>query len=102
MKKRTLGTLTKGQLDLFLRQQKCWEVSKKLIREIMHEVEKSEVYIDHIWQKIYKEYCKGLTPEELTKIELGKNGEVYYIEDIDQEPVSELELKTLDKEWGRS
>jgi len=102
MKKKVLGQLTEKQFDIFLRYKQCKEACKWLVRELLHEVEKQDVYLQRIWDKIEDKYCQGLSPEEFTQVELDrKTGEIYMLVDRDGTELGEqkLQLKKLDMMW---
>lgn len=105
MKKKNLGKLTDGQRLIFQRYMKCEEASKWLIKEIMHEFETQQVFLENIWDHVRKEFGVNLTNEELSRMEVDKiTGEVYIItqEFKDLTDSGGLELKKLNVAWNEA
>lgn len=104
MKKRIIGKLKEHQFDLYLRQMMCKKATDDLIKSIVHEREKAEVYLYRIWDKIYSDYCNNLSPDECNKVELDlKTGEVIIFEDTTGEDLAQqkLELSKIDIAWNK-
>ena len=104
IKKRKIGKLKEHQFDLYLRQDACKKATSDLIRELVHEREKAEVYIQRMWNKIYKDYCENLSPAELNRVDLDlNNGDLIIYEDTTGDDLAQekLELKKIDIAWNK-